>query len=207
MSIANKQVVLELKRNLEFLSKARELLDYKRELLGREIKKLSEKAFEDREQVNKLLAESCRFLLKSYLDNGKEVIRQLSQSALQHFTGKIREYSFMGIVLANIEYKKLEEIRPIDYGLYQTSENLDKAVNGFQKAVDLILNLSAVETSIYRLVTELIKIRRRTSAIEKVFIPEYQETIKNIEFILEEKEREHISITKILKSRFQKEFT
>ncbi len=207
MSIANKQVILELKRNLEFLSKARELLDYKRELLSREIKKLSEKAFEDREQVNKLLTESFSFLLKSYLDNGKEVVRQLSQSAIQHFTSKMREYSFMGIVLPQIEYQKLEEIRPIDYGLFQTSENLDKAVNGFQRAVDLILNLSAVETSIYRLVTELIKIRRRTSAIEKVFIPEYEEKIKNIEFILEEKEREHISITKILKSRFQKEFT
>lgn len=203
MVVANKQNLLNFKKNLQFLSKALELLDYKKELLTREIRRLADQAFNDREVVNGYLKEAFQYLFSAYLDNGKEAVKLISDTSLAHFSSKVREYSFMGVVLSEIEYKKVEEMRSLDYGLLKTSGNLDQAVQKFQAALDLMLNLSGTEISIYRLVSELVKIQRRINAIEKIFIPEYRETIKKIDFILEEKEREFISMTKILKTRFQ----
>ena len=203
MVVANKQNLLNFKKNLQFLSKALVLLDCEKELLTREIRKLADQAFNDREVVNGYLKDAFQYLFSAYLDNGKEAVKLVSETSLAHFNSKIREYSFMGVVLSEIKYEKLEETRSLDYGLLKTSGNLDQAVQKFQAALDLMLNLSGIEISIYRLVSELIKIQRRINAIEKIFIPEYQQTIKKIDFILEEKEREFISMTKILKNRFQ----
>ncbi|MHA1132156.1 MAG: V-type ATP synthase subunit D, partial [Candidatus Helarchaeota archaeon] len=101
----------------------------------------------------------------------------------------------------------LEEKRehPIDYGLLNTSAELDFTVMQFQNTIRAIIILASTETSILRLVTELNKVQRRINALEKVFIPKYKKTIKKIGFILEEKERDFVSLIKILKERFSKE--
>jgi len=202
---ANKQMLLSLKKNLQFLSKSLELLDYKRELIINEIRKISVHADQEREQVNTNLKEAFDFLLTAYMDKGKNTINRISQTALPHFNIKMREFSYMGVVLPEIEYKEDVIERPIEYGILDTSINLDRAVVEFQNTINLIIKLASTETSIFRLVNELNKVQRRINALEKIFIPEYKETIKKIGFILEEKERSNISIIKILKERFSKE--
>jgi len=199
---ANKQTLLSYRKNLQFLSKSLELLEYKRELLINEIRKVSVHADQERELVNSSLKKAFEFLLLSYMDKGKTNVERISQTSLPHFNIRIREFSYMGVVLPQIEYSEEERERPIDYGLFDTSINLDRAILEFQNTLNVIFSLASTETSIFRLINELNKVQRRINALEKIFIPEYKEIIKKIEFILEEKERSNISIIKILKERF-----
>ena len=202
---ANKQTLLAYRKNLQFLEKSLELLEYKRELLINEIRRRSLHADEEREEVNSNIQKAFQYLVNSFMDTGKSAITQISQTALTHFNFKIQEYSFMGVVLADITFIEEKRERPIDYGLYSTSVNLDNTLLQFQKTISKILSLATTETSIFRLMTELTKTQRRINALEKLFIPEYKTTIKKIGFILDEKEMRNISIIKILKERLGKE--
>lgn len=202
---ANKQTLLTYKKNLEFLEKSRELLDYKRELLINEVRRISLYADKEREEVNSALQAAFQMLVAAFMDNGKYTIKRISTTSLPHFSYKMREYSYMGVVLPEIEVVEEKVERAIDYGLIGTSINLDNTVIQFQKSIKRILSLAATETSIFRLITELTKVQRRINALEKIFIPEYKMTIKKITFILEEKEISNISIIKVLKERLHKE--
>ena len=202
---ANKQTLLAYRKNLQFLEKSLELLEYKRELLINEIRRRSLHADEEREEVNSNIQKAFQYLVNSFMDSGKNAIKQISQTALTHFNFKIQEYSFMGVVLTDITFIEEKMERPIDYGLYNTSVNLDNTLLQFQKTISKILNLATTETSIFRLMTELTKTQRRINALEKLFIPEYKTSIKKIGFILDEKERSNVSIIKILKERLGKE--
>lgn len=205
MALANKQNLLNFQKTIQFLKKAVELLEYKRELLIREIRKISERAFKERETLNDYLQQAFKYLSETYLDNGKHIVKLISSSSNIHFISTLREYSLMGIVLPEIQFKKVEGKIPIEYGFVNTSSRLDETVQAFQKALELILHLSGVETSIYRLAVELTKTQRRLNSLNKIFIPEYEEKIKTILFILEERDRESISIVKVLKSRLERE--
>jgi V/A-type H+-transporting ATPase subunit D len=205
MALANKQNLLNFQKTIQFLKKAVELLEYKRELLIREIRKISERAFKDREKLNEYLQQAFKSLSETYLDNGKQIIKLISSSCNIHFVSTLREYSLMGIVLPEIQFKKAEGEIPIEYGFVNTSSSLDETVQAFQSALELILYLSGVEISIYRLAVELTKTQRRLNSLNKIFIPEYEEKIKTILFILEERDRESISIVKVLKSRLERE--
>ena len=202
---ANKQTLLAYRKNLQFLEKSLELLEYKRELLINEIRRRSLHADEEREEVNSNIQKAFQYLVNSFMDTGKSAIKQISQTALTHFNYKIKEYSFMGVVLSDMTFIEEKMERPIDYGFYNTSVNLDNTLLQFQKTISTILSLASTETSIFRLMTELTKTQRRINALEKLFIPEYKTTIKKIGFILDEKERSNVSIIKILKERLGKE--
>ena len=202
---ANKQTLLSYKKNLQFLEKSLELLEYKRELIINEIRRRSIHADEERGEVNSNIKMAFQYLIASFMDTGRKAIKQISQTSVPHFNFRVKEYSFMGVVLTDITFIQEKMERPIDYGLFNTSINLDNAMIQFQKAIGKILNLASTETSIFRLMTELTKTQRRINALEKIFVPEYKSTIKKIGFILDEKERSNISIIKILKERLSKE--
>ncbi|MBD3182512.1 V-type ATP synthase subunit D, partial [Candidatus Poribacteria bacterium] len=53
---------------------------------------------------------------------------------------------------------------------------------------------------VWRLAAEIRKTQRRVNALENIFIPEYEETVKAIEEVLEENEREEFIRKKKVKS-------
>ncbi|MHA1263686.1 MAG: V-type ATP synthase subunit D [Candidatus Helarchaeota archaeon] len=198
---ANKQTLLAFKKNLQFLLKARELLEYKRELLINRIRSISVQADQERLRVNSELMKAFQFLITSYMVMGKNKIKSISQGSTPHFKIEIREFSYMGVVTPEINYVPEKEILP-DYGLLHTSIELDQTILKLQNVLNSILSLASIETSIQRLIVELNKVQRRINALEKIFIPEYETSINKIAFILEEKERSYISLIKVLKQRF-----
>ena len=55
-----------------------------------------------------------------------------------------------------------------------------------------------------RLSREVGKTIRRVNALEKIFIPDYDETLKYIEMALEESEREAFFVLKLVKDRLSR---
>jgi len=54
-----------------------------------------------------------------------------------------------------------------------------------------------------RLAREIQKTIRRVNALEKIFIPDYQETLKYIQDSLEESDREAFFVLKLIKGRLE----
>ena len=97
-----------------------------------------------------------------------------------------------------VEYDDSDKDTP-DYAFYDMSITLDDAVTKFKKVKDLIIKLSTVETSAYRLAASIKKTQKRANALQNITIPYYSTLAVEIENALEEKEREEFSRLKVIK--------
>jgi V/A-type H+-transporting ATPase subunit D len=73
----------------------------------------------------------------------------------------------------------------------------------FKNALGAIARLAESRISLVRLAKEIQKTIRRVNALEKIFIPDYRETVKYIEDSLEESDREAFFILKLVKGRLE----
>jgi V/A-type H+-transporting ATPase subunit D len=72
------------------------------------------------------------------------------------------------------------------------------------KVRDLIYELAEIENSVYKLAMEIKKTQKRANALEKIQIPRYEDTIKYIDSVLQEKEREDFFRLKRVKGKSKK---
>lgn len=79
------------------------------------------------------------------------------------------------------------EIYP--YGFFQTSGELDDAIDALGKVFQDMLELAEVEKTMQLLAQEIEKTRRRVNALEYVLIPQMQRSIRYITMKLDENER------------------
>ena len=74
-------------------------------------------------------------------------------------------------------------------------------IERFKNALAAIAQLAEARISVIRLAREIQKTIRRVNALEKVFLPDYRETIKYVEDSLEEADRESFFIMKLVRDR------
>ncbi|HIC94664.1 MAG TPA: V-type ATP synthase subunit D [Anaerolineae bacterium] len=94
-----------------------------------------------------------------------------------------------------------EEAPPLQYGLGDTTAALDEAVRSFHDLLPSICQVAEMLTAVWRLTREIKKAQRRVNALENIFIPRYQATLKFIEDTLEEKERDDLFRMKLIKGK------
>lgn len=75
------------------------------------------------------------------------------------------------------------------YGFAETASDLDDAVKELSDVLPGMIRLAELEKSCRLLADEIEKTRRRVNALERVLIPQYEETIKFISMKLDENER------------------
>lgn len=193
-----KSSLLELKDQLAMARTGYELLEEKREVLVSELLGIIDDAEQLRREVNEKLARAFEALTEAIIELGQE---QVERTALACGAGaqiSVHERSIMGVIVPLME-RELRELEP-QYGLLGTSRRLDEALRRFYEALDIILRLAETETTAWRLAEELRKTQRRVNALENIFIPQYEETIRYIESMLAEVERETIFQMKRLKA-------
>ncbi|MEG0614877.1 MAG: V-type ATP synthase subunit D, partial [Oscillospiraceae bacterium] len=105
--------------------------------------------------------------------------------------------SVMGVELPKITIQKTE-LR-LNYGLYNTNYQLDRAYISFDKVKQMTVVLAEIENSIYRLAIAIKKTQSRANALKNIMIPKFRETVKYISDSLEEKDREDFSRMKVIK--------
>jgi len=85
------------------------------------------------------------------------------------------------------------------YGFMTTSADLDGAVQQLAEVLPRLLELAEVEKTCSRLADEIEKTRRRVNALEYVMIPQFSETIRQIQMKLDENERSNT--TRLMKTK------
>lgn len=191
---------LMLAQNTLALSKqGYELLDKKRNILMREMMALIDKAKALHSRIAVIFSDAYRALESANVSIGINNVEDIGFAIPVDENIKIKFRSVMGVELPVVS-KKESETAPM-YGLAMTNSALDEAVAKFMKVKELTLELAEIETSVYRLAVNIGKTQKRANSLKNIMIPKYEGIVKNIQDVLDEKEREEFSRLKIIKKQ------
>ena len=89
-------------------------------------------------------------------------------------------------------------LKPL-YSFGNTNAALDYAYLCFDRVKQLTARLASIDNSVYRLAVAIKKTQRRANMLENVNIPKFEENIRFISGVLEEREREEFTRLKVIK--------
>ena len=195
----NKNNLLRLEEELSFAEDGLELLDEKKEALMVHISTLSTKAEGVRDRMNAALKKSYGYLQEAILIHGRLTCERAALGTFLEEEVQIKEKSFMGVTLPKVRIT-LPKLSP-PHGFHGTGASMDSVLQTIYEGMEVIAELAEIEVGLFRLVAEIKKTLKRVNALENIYIPLYQATIKYIEENLEEKEREFLFQLKRQKDR------
>jgi len=194
---ATRMELLRRKRRLSLAQRGHKLLKDKEEELMRHLLSLAKRVREKRKELEKKLSEAkAHFYIASLYENPL-----FSETAflIPSFRVDLKPSSrrVLNLFLPEMEAEVKEIGR--NYGLFQTSGELEEGIERFKKLLPLLLSLAAEEKALKLLLRELTKTRRRVNALEYILIPSLTNSIKFITFKLAEREREDLVRLKRIK--------
>jgi len=184
---------------LDFSKKGFELLDKKRNVLIRNLMEFMDRAKEIQQKMQKIFKEAYEALTVANISLGINEVNEVARSIPRTTEFTILTYSVMGVEISQIKYEK-HDIIPY-YSFYHTNTALDVALQKFQQIKYLLYELAEIEDSVYKLAIEIKKTQKRTNALKNIKIPKYENMVKHISEVLEEKEREDFFRLKVLKRK------
>jgi V/A-type H+-transporting ATPase subunit D len=190
-----------LKEELSFADEGYQLLEQKREILVVELKRFTARAIEAQKRVDDELRQAFAALKEAELSNGLSGVSSSARAVNVEADIRLRLRKVMGV---SIPAARLDLRDSLPYfGPQATSVWTDEAIVRFKNALAAIAQLAETRISVIRLAREIQKTIRRVNALEKVFIPDYRETIKYVEDSLEESDRESFFIMKLVRDRLE----
>jgi V/A-type H+-transporting ATPase subunit D len=184
---------MTLRKRLVFAEKGENFLEFKREQLIFQIKKLFKDYLVYRKEFIKVYSEALRKLYQTYKEMGKRSLTLISKLSNIQFTPTINvQYvKKIGIVVPEITYELKQEEKLPAYTFENTSHYIDD-LNRMLK--DLFLNIfsfSEREDLMLKHALNFKKINRRINGLKNVIIPRLKLNVKHIKDLLEEIQREN----------------
>ncbi len=197
-----KSNLMKVKRDLGFAHEGWELLDQKRKILVVELMGLIDRAVEAQEEVEKKLDVAFKALDQAMLRMGRRDLGLLALGVQIHADIKYTERRVMGVSIPKVRVE-FDDKSPY-VAAAESSIWADEANLRFREALKRIGTLAEARISLMRLAREVAKTIRRVNALEKIFIPDYEETLKYIIMSLDEMDREAFFINKLIKGHLSK---
>lgn len=197
--------LIRLKDELKFAKMGHELLDQKRNILVIELLNLVDQAVDYESKVDAALAKAYAGLEDAVLSMGKLKVGALASAIDVNSTIVLRQRRVMGVALPVVQ-TSFEDHGPY-YSPMDTSASIDTAVSEFRDALGLLGRMAELKVSIVRLAREVRKTIRKVNALEKIAIPELDESLHYIQNRLEESERDMFVLMKMVKDRLSKSDT
>ncbi|MHB1356613.1 MAG: V-type ATP synthase subunit D [Anaerolineae bacterium] len=200
---ATRSNLITVKQQLALARDGYRLLDRKREVLIMEIMRIINQAEEVQRRVEAQFQQAYSVLQEARAAMGTERVMRFAVSHTGDIDVHITPRSIMGVVVPDVNIRIPETQLP--YGFGDTSVVLDRAQREWASVLGLMGPLADRVTTVWRLAMELKRTQRRVNALESVFIPAYEETVRYIEETLEEKDREDLFRLKRAKARSRSE--
>lgn len=194
--------LLKTKENLRLAKDGYDLLDQKREVLLIELMQIVHDLHDLEEKMIEKSAKAFEALESAIIYSGNETIRWSALSVTKERNINLLYRSVMGVPVVTMQGEE-EIIRP-QASMDGTNAALDEACRKFEELISVIYRWSEIEISVWRLASEIKKTQRRVNALENIFIPEFQSTVKAIEDVLEESDREEFIRKKKVKTFLKK---
>ena len=200
--IPTKTNLMRLKRDLSFAQEGYDMLEQKRQILVVELMGLMDKTADAQEHVEKVLADAFNALQSAVLSMGRHTLNHIAPAVNIHSDITIGMRRVMGVNIPKVSVE-IKDVAPY-FSLGETSFWVDETIARFKSILQDLAKLAELRISLVRLANEVRKTMRRVNALDKIALPDYRESIKYIEDILEESERGTFAILKIVKERLEK---
>lgn len=181
--------LIQTKRTLSLAESGRDILERKRDILLRELRHSIYDAERAREELNEALKKAYRSLQEANLVRGSKAVASAALGSSLEADFLLDFRSVMGVTIPVLEFQNESEVKP-DYGFASTSVELDKAFKEFYGVLELVADLAKAEGITFQIARDIGRTQRRVNALNHVLIPQYRATVKRIDLVLEEKDRE-----------------
>lgn len=192
--------LMKAKESLAFSRSGFALLDKKRTVLIREAMLLVQKADRLQKKIKEGFEEAYLALQGVNMSLGINNVDEIAMSipGYEHFDILYR--SVMGLEVPLVDYEQ-DELLHTDFSFFRTNEKVDIAVMKFKDLRYLIYELAEIENAVFKISMEIKKTAKRANALQKIQIPKYEEAVKYIQEVIEEKEREDFFRLKKIKGK------
>ena len=196
--------LLTLKERRELAARGYELLREKQDALVREFFTILSEAKKHREEMETTINEAFASLMEAKLVEGGTKLEELALGAKSFLDFDVETRNLMGVSVPIFRITHQEDQPRIHYSLAGTSAAVDKAAQKVRMALDKVVRLAEVEATVKRLAGEIEKTKRRVNALNYVVLPRINNTIRYIELMLEEQEREDLFRMKRVKAMLER---
>ncbi|MFH0927185.1 MAG: V-type ATP synthase subunit D [Candidatus Micrarchaeota archaeon] len=190
---------------IKLAKKGHKLLKQKRDVLIMEFFKILSKAKDLRSELNAAMADAYRAIAIAQAYHGVAEVENIAMSVSSAPGVKIDVRNVMGLKISKIESES-RELKPITgrgYSIMGTSAKIDDVAESFTHALSLVIRLAETENAMRKLIREVEKTKRRVNALEFVMIPRLTEQASQIQFRLEEMERDSFVMLKTIKRKLR----
>ncbi|HEX9626696.1 MAG TPA: V-type ATP synthase subunit D [Acidiferrobacterales bacterium] len=191
-----KSALLTLKRQVHFLEQGHAMLERKRELLTRLVYERLAQYRRLRAEVRTAIAEAYRWLGLAHMRMGSQMLRQSALGLKPAIRLNILPRSSIGVEYPAVEAETLP-LQPV--GLMWTDPSFDGTRRRLADAAAALARLGEAETALWRLLAEQRKTQKRVNALKYNVIPRYRITMRYIQSVLEEDERNTLFQIKVLR--------
>lgn len=202
--VPTKANLMAAKNSLEFSKKGFELLDKKRNVLIREMMSYVATAHELQEKINTTFSKAYEALIEANIISGVVNVEDISMTVEEANDYELLFKSVMGVEVPIINFDKKDI--DLKYSVFRTGASIDEAMREFNNVRYLTYELAEVENAVYKLAMEVKKTQKRANALQNIQIPKFQEIVKFVTEVLEEKDREDFFRLKIVKKKHKIEY-
>jgi V/A-type H+-transporting ATPase subunit D len=142
-------------------------------------------------------------LKRMLLSVGRDRAREISSGVEYSFEFSESSATVAGISLPSLELKPVKQ--RLQYSFGNSFADCDETMIEFLSFLGRAARMASLRTMVWRLAKEVKKTQRRVNALEKMVIPDTEDTKRYVESVLEERERESFFVQKMLKTRREAE--
>ena len=194
---ATKTNLLKAKKSLSLTREGFELLDEKRKILMAELTAIVDTVDSLQAQVDQALEKGYALVDKAVVMMGRQAVEEVSLSV--DITNEIglSKRRVMGVSVPVISLRLVEH--PPYYSPFESTLYIDEAILKFRLALELIASLAEKKIALLRMAQEAQKTIRKVNALEKIYLPYYQQAVKHISERLDEESRDAFAMLKLIK--------
>ncbi len=196
--------LLQKKNQIKMAEQGRDLLKEKRDALLIEFMSVMDMVLRSSAKLQEISAEASYALATAKAVDGAVTLRSAAFATQGDVTIDIGGSYIMGVPVPEVEKKSVSRTTLTrGYSPTGVSSRIDETAEKFEKEIDAIIEIAAIETKLKRLGEEIQKTRRRVNALDYVVLPQLMEQKKYIEMTLEERAREDLFRLKKVKGSIE----
>ncbi len=194
-----KSNLLSIKEQLAVSTEGYDLLEQKREILVMELMRIVEQVKLLENQIDKCVDKAYPALKNMLIAIGGDRVERIAHAVDYKFEITKKPAVIAGMTFTTIDVKLPK--KQLFYSFRGAFADSDEVMTDFFELLTLLTKMASIRTVAWRLALEVKKTQRRVNALDKTVIPQDEETVKYIEGVLEERERDNVFVMKSLKKR------
>ncbi len=194
--------LIRLRRELAMLRRIRRVLEEKRDVLLLYIRQVAREYREAYEKAAQALEEAYKFYFTGVSQVGVETLKPVIESIPATLTVEVGTRILFAIKTPTLSLVR-ESIPEGVVALTRMSPSIMEARDKLCESLENLLKLVETEVTIRLLLRELRETQRLLNALDYSIIPRYEQAIKYIKLVLDDRLREDIMRLKNLKKRLE----